>query len=165
MAKETAIVTGIDGEYAMVRTQRTDGCAACSEKNLCSALGGGKDMEFAALNPAGANPGDTVLLDFKAVRLLQLSFLLYIFPIGVLVAGAVIGDALAPAYGIDASAGAAGLGFASFFMAIGVILLLERKARKSDKYKPVVISVKRTASLGPAPPPEQCEHAKPTPPQ
>ncbi len=161
MAKETAIVTGIEGEYAMVRTQRTDGCAACSEKNLCNALGGGKDMEFRALNPAGAHPGDTVLLDFRALRLLQLSFLLYIFPIGVLIAGAVTGNALAPAYGIDASAGAAVLGFSSFFIAIGIILLLEKKARNSDKYKPVVITVKRPAALGTPPPPEQCEHSRP----
>ena len=157
MAKETATVTGIDGEYALVRTERTAGCAACSERNLCSTLGGGKDMEFLAVNPVGAKPGDTVLLDFKTLRLLQLSLLLYIFPILVLVVGAVIGNHLAPAYGIDQSAGAAGLGFAGFFIAIAVILMLERKAKKTDTYKPVILTVKKSGP--PSPPPDDCAHA------
>ncbi len=156
MAKETAIVVSLSGEYALVRTERTAGCAACSERNLCNSLGGGKDMAFLAVNPVGAKEGDTVLLDFKSLRLLQLSFLLYLFPIIVLVAGAAIGDAFAPSYGIDRSAGAAGLGFAAFFIAIGVILLMERRAKKTDKYKPVILAVKRA---GPPPaPPEECEH-------
>lgn len=159
MAKETAIVVGLSGEYAIVRTERTAGCAACSERNLCNSLGGGKDMTFPAVNLVGAKQGDTVLLDFKSLRLLQLSFLLYIFPIMVLVAGAAIGDFIAPAYGIDRSAGAAGLGFTAFFIAIGVILLLERKAKKTDKYKPVIVAVKKPGP--PSPPPEDCEHIKP----
>jgi sigma-E factor negative regulatory protein RseC len=154
MAKETAIVTDLEGDYALVRTQRSAGCAACSERGLCSSMGGGKDMEFLAANPVNAKQGDTVLLDFKAMRLLQLSFLLYIFPILLLVTGAVIGDQMAPAYGIDRSIGAAGLGFAAFFAAMGMILLVERRAKKIDTYKPVILAVKRP---GPAQtPPENC---------
>lgn len=158
MARETAIVTGLSGNYAMVRTERTAGCSACSEKNLCNSLGGGKDLEFQAMNPVNAKPGDTVLLDFKASRLLQLSFLLYIFPIIVLLTGAVIGDSIAPSYGIDKSAGAAGLGFASFLIAIGIILFLERKAKKTDRYKPVILMVKKQAPPSSSFTPECCEH-------
>lgn len=153
MAKETATVTGLTGGYAIVQTERTAGCAGCSERNLCNSLGGGKDLEFIAVNPVGAKTGDTVLLNFKTGRLLQLSFLLYIFPVLVLVAGAVAGDALAPSYGIDRSAGAAGLGFSGLALAIVTILLLERRAKKSDRYKPVILAVKK-----PGPPPEACEH-------
>lgn len=158
MAKETAVVIDLSGDYAVVRTERTAGCAACSERTLCNSLGGGKDMTFLAVNPVGAKQGDTVLLDFKSLRLLQLSFLLYIFPIMLLVAGAVVGDMLAPAYGLDPSIGGAGLGFTAFFISIGVILLLEKKAKKTDKYKPVILTVKKPGP--PSPPPENCEHLK-----
>jgi sigma-E factor negative regulatory protein RseC len=159
MAKETAIVTELEGEYALVRTQRASGCAACSERGLCNSMGGGKDLEFLAANPVQAKQGDTVLLDFKSMRLIQLSFLIYIFPILLLVTGAVIGDHIAPAYGIDRSVGAAIFGFTAFFAAIGLILLVERRAKKLDTYKPVILAVKRSGPL--QPPHENCEHAHP----
>ncbi len=157
MAKETAIVTDLSGDYAMVKTQRTSGCAACSERNLCNTMGGGKDMEFLAINPVKARLGDTVLLDFKTSRLLQLSLLLYIFPIIVLLIGALVGESIvAPAYGIDRSAGAAGTGFAAFIVSIVILLLLERRAKKTDKYKPVILTVKKPGTAPSSP--EECDH-------
>lgn len=109
-------------------------------------MGGGKDPEFLATNPANAREGDTVLLDFKTSMMLKLSFLLYVFPVIVLITGAVIGDNWARSTGIDPSIGAAGFGFAGFFLAIGLILFLEKGAKQKDKYKPVIISIKKRAA-------------------
>jgi len=87
-----------------------------------------------------------VLLDFKTSMMLKLSFLLYVFPVIVLVTGAAIGDNWARSAGMDPSISAAVLGFTCFFSAIGLILYLEKGAKQSDKYKPVIISIKKRRS-------------------
>lgn len=146
MATETGIVTKIKGEYALVKTERAAGCAGCSEKDTCHSMGGGKEIEFTATNPANASVGDKVVLDFKTSRMLQLSLLIYIFPIAILVIGAVIGNNWAASAGMDPSVGAAALGFTGLFAAIGVILFLEKGARHSDRYKPVIVSIKKAGA-------------------
>ncbi len=150
MATETGIVTQIKGEYAVVKTQRAAGCGACTEKETCHSMGGGKEIEFTATNAAHAGVGDQVVLDFKTSRMLKLSMLIYIFPILALVIGAVIGHNWAISAGIDPSVGAAVPGFLAFFAAIGIILRLEKGARHSDRYKPVIVSVKKPGAGGSA---------------
>ena len=114
-------------------------------------------MEFLVINPVKAKQGDTVLLDFKVSRLLQLSFLIYFFPIIVLLGGALVGESMvAPAYGIEGSAGAAVTGLAAFFVAIISLLILERKAKKTDRYKPVILTVKKPGAEPSSP--ENCSH-------
>ncbi|MGM0453703.1 MAG: SoxR reducing system RseC family protein [Thermodesulfobacteriota bacterium] len=143
MATETGIVTQIKGEYAVVKTQRAAGCGACTEKDTCHSMGGGKEIEFTAINAANAGAGDQVVLNFKTSRMLKLSMLIYIFPILALVTGAVIGNNWAISAGTDPSVGAAVPGFLAFFAAIGIILFLEKGAKHSDRYKPVIVSVKK----------------------
>ncbi|MFP3981733.1 MAG: SoxR reducing system RseC family protein, partial [Desulfobacterales bacterium] len=119
----------------------------------CHSMGGSREMEIVALNPVQAKIGDRVTLEYATGRMLQLSLLLYIFPIIALLAGAIIGDSAAPALGADPSILAAVLGFAALFLSLGVLLALEKKARQSDKYKPTIISAKRAAQAAP----EKCE--------
>ena len=150
MATETGMVIQIKGEYAVVKTQRAAGCGACTEKETCHSMGGGREIEFTAINDANAGAGEQVVLDFKTSRMLKLSMLIYIFPILALVIGAVIGHNWAISAGIDPSVGAAVPGFLAFFAAIGIILRLEKGAKHSDRYKPVIVSVKKAGGTGTA---------------
>ena len=143
MAKEIGIVTRLNGSNAMVKTQRSGACAGCSEKSTCHALGSGKEMEVEALNPINARIGDTVTLEMATGRMLELSLLLYIFPIVALLIGAIIGDQTAAAVNADPSVFSAVVGFAGFFLALGAILMVEKHAKRTDKYKPTIIGVKR----------------------
>ncbi|MBS3732731.1 MAG: SoxR reducing system RseC family protein [Desulfobacterales bacterium] len=143
MAREVGVITKIKEDSAVVKTQRATACEGCSEKSTCHSMGGSREMEIVALNPFQAKIGDRVTLEYATGRMLQLSLLLYIFPIIALLAGAIIGDSAAPALGADPSILAAVLGFAALFLSLGVLLALEKKARHSDKYKPTIISAKR----------------------
>ncbi len=53
-------------------------------------------MEVKALNTAGARVGDRIVLSFETHSLLKATFLIYVFPIILLIVGAVVGQALAP---------------------------------------------------------------------
>ena len=145
MAREVGVVTKIKEDSAMVKTQRATACEGCSEKSTCHSMGGSREMEIEALNPVQAKIGDSVTLEYATGRMLQLSLLLYIFPIFALLVGAIIGDSAAPALGADPSILAAVFGFAALFLSLGVLLALEKKARHSDKYKPTIINAKRSA--------------------
>lgn len=143
MAREIGVVTEIKGNNAVVKTQRAAACEGCSEKSTCHSMGGSREMETEALNPVNASVGDCVTLETVTGRMLQLSLLLYIFPIAALLAGAVIGNQTAPSLGFDASTFSAILGFAVFFLAMGAIMVLEKKAKRSDKLKPTIISARK----------------------
>ena len=143
MARETGVVTEIKGGNAVVKTRRAAACEGCSEKSTCHSMGGSREMEIEALNPVQARVGDTVTLEYATGRMLQLSLLLYIFPIFALLIGAVIGDQAAPGLKADPSVLAAVLGFTGFLLSLGLLLSLEKKARHSDKYKPRIVSARR----------------------
>lgn len=84
-------------------------------------------MEVKALNPAGAGVGDRIVLSIENGSLLKATFLIYVFPILFLVAGAVIGQLLAPLLALNPSALSALLGFAFFFLAV---LMMKKRAGK-----------------------------------
>lgn len=151
MAREVGVVTKIKGGNAVVKTQRAAACEGCSEKSTCHSMGGGKEMEIEALNPVHAEVGDRVTLEFASGRMLQLSLLLYIFPIAALLAGAMIGNQTAAVFDMDASIFSAVVGFAGFFLALGAIMALEKRARRSDKFKPTITSARRNTTS------EECE--------
>ncbi len=155
MAREIGVVIKIKGENAVVKTQRKAACEGCSEKSTCHSMGGTRELEIEALNPVHARIGDRVTLEFATGRMLQLSLLLYIFPIAALLAGAVIGNQTAAGLGIDDSIFSAITGFTCFFIALGTIMAIERKAKRSDRLKPTITSAKRSIPQNTGP--EKCE--------
>ncbi len=143
MATELGRVTSLQGDNAIVRTRRSSACEGCREKDRCTVVEGGKEMEFEASNPAGAQVGDTVDVEMKTGMLLLLTFFLYVFPILLLFAGALIGNYLAPRFKTDPSHLAAFFGFAFFIAAFGVVKLKDRQAARTGKYRPVIIRIRK----------------------
>ena len=146
MATEQGRVTAIKENNAIVRTRRSSACEGCREKENCSVVEGGKEMEFEASNIPNAQVGDTVDVEMKTGLLLLLSFFLYVFPILLMFAGALIGSYLAPRFNGDPSLFAAVFGFAFFIGAFGVVKLKDRQAAKTGKYRPVIVRIRKTGS-------------------
>ena len=73
-------------------------------------------MEVEAINEAGARIGDQVVIGFKTASLMKVSFLLYIFPILGLIAGAIVGEAVAPYFSMNKSLSALLIGGFVFFL-------------------------------------------------
>jgi len=143
MATELGYVVKIKGKNAIVRTRRMEACEGCSEHDVCHGTGNIKENEFEAKNPINAALGDTVILEFNSFKLVKLSFLLYVFPVIALIAGAFIGERFAPQLCMDKSLCSVIGAFALFGAAMGLIMLLERRARKTDTYKPVIVKIKK----------------------
>jgi sigma-E factor negative regulatory protein RseC len=126
LISEQGIVKRAIGSKAWVVTTRSEMCEACASQGACKVLGGGKEMEVEAINTAQAKPGDQVLLTLEDQSLIKLSFLVYMFPILALIAGAALGQKVGPLLSINQELASFGLGAIAFGLAFLVV-------RKKDK--------------------------------
>ena len=150
MATEEGIVIKLGGSTAWVKTTRSSACKACASRASCQANDQGKAMEVEVNNPLGAKIGDRIVLYFETSSLLKAAFLLYVFPVLCMLAGAALGHWLSPAYGVNASLGSAAAGFGC--LALSFILVKRRgdKLALKDDYKPRIVRI-----LGKLPSPKE----------
>jgi sigma-E factor negative regulatory protein RseC len=141
MATEQGIVIRTDTEAAWVKTIRTGACKECSARGSCHSMGGGDDMEVEAINEAGAKEGDRIVLSFETGSLLKATFLLYVFPILLLMLGAVVGQQAAFYLDLNPSGSAAVTGFSFFFAAVLIIKIKANQLAKKNEYRPKVIKI------------------------
>jgi sigma-E factor negative regulatory protein RseC len=134
---------------AWVKTTRSSACEACSSRDTCHGEGGGKEMEMEveAINTADARVGDRIVLNIETASLLKATFLLYVFPILAMIAGAVLGQAVAVMRGTDPSALSALFGFLFFGLAFIVIRITGRRLSRDASYRPEIIKVRGHQSL------------------
>jgi sigma-E factor negative regulatory protein RseC len=153
MATEEGIIIKVNETTAMVKTKQMTACEACGEKDACHSSGGGgssKIMEVEADNTANAQLGDTVIVTFDSSKLFMLSFLLYVFPIIIMIIGALMGERVAENFNGNPSTYSAIMGFGFFFAAMAVVKLMDKRARKTGQFRPEIIKVKRKANIGSA---------------
>lgn len=124
-----------------MKTIKTGSCEGCSARGSCHSLSNRGEMEVEAINEAGAKAGDRIVLSIETASLLKASFLLYVFPILMLILGAAIGQESAPYFDFNPSGFSAVVGF-SFF--IGAVLIIKVKADKmalKKSYRPKVVKI------------------------
>lgn len=148
MAIEEGIIIKVMDTTAMVKTLQMTACESCSERDHCHTSSGQKSMEVEAVNTAGAQLGDRVAVSFETSQLFKLSFLLYVFPVILMIIGALLGERVAANFQGNPSAYSALFGFSFFFAAMAVVKLMDKKARKTGKYRPEIIKIKRKAGIG-----------------
>ena len=141
MATEQGVVLRTNSNSAWVKTTRSNACQGCTARKSCQPLGNSSDVEVEALNIAGARAGDRIVLSFETKSLLKATFLIYVFPIIFLMAGAVIGQMLAPLIALDPSALAVLLGFAFFFTALFFMKARADKMAAKDAYRPKITKI------------------------
>ena len=141
MATEQGIVIKTDSSAAWVKTIKTGDCAGCTARGSCHSLGNNADMEVKAINQAGAVAGDRIVLLFETSSLLKATFLLYVFPILLLIIGAVIGQEIAPHIDFNPSGLSAFTGFSFFIAAVLVIKARANKMALKNEYRPKVVKI------------------------
>jgi len=141
MATEHGIVLRTNSGEAWVKTVKSGSCEGCSARGACHSLSDSGEMEVNAINEAGARVGDRIVLSFDNSSLLKATFLLYVFPILLLILGAGIGQGTAAYFNFNPSAFSAIIGFTFFFTAVLVIKLKADKLAKKNKYRPKIIKV------------------------
>ncbi|MBU0987433.1 MAG: SoxR reducing system RseC family protein [Proteobacteria bacterium] len=143
MATEEGIVIKLESDTAWVKTKKSKACEGCSSRGACSVMGGGDDMEVQAINAVGGKVGDRVVLSFDTAPLLKATFLIYVFPILCMLAGALIGMNLAPRFNIDPSIFSAIGGFCFFGLAMLFVKSKGNRMSQQDQYRPKVVRILR----------------------
>ena len=140
MATEKGVVTKLGFHTAWVKTTQSAVCTSCASKGSCTAMGN-NNMEVEAINTAGAQVGDRIILSIETSSLLKASFLLYVFPILCMIIGAIIGHGTAPLFHFDASTFSAVIGFLFFSLAVMFVKLKGNKLAEKDRYKPRITRI------------------------
>jgi sigma-E factor negative regulatory protein RseC len=143
MITENGIVTQADQAVARIKTNRSAACESCSTKDSCGTKHhGSKEMMVTVKNTIGVKAGDAVVIGMETRPMIILSFLTYVFPVILLLIGALIGDSLAPVLGVNKSFLAMGLGFSSFAMAFFVLRKKQNSLSAKAEFKPFLVRKK-----------------------
>lgn len=143
MITEDGIITHATPETAWIKTTRSAACESCSSKDSCDVSHhSSEEMTITVPNTLGVEKGDRVIVGINSGPMLFLSFLLYVFPIILLIIGALIGDTLAPVLEMNKSGLSMGFGF--LFFAIAFLIIRKKQAGMSgkEKYKPFLVRKK-----------------------
>jgi len=141
LATEQGVVLRTESDAAWVKTVRSSACEGCTARGSCHTTGSGEDMEVKAINSVGAGVGDRIVLSFETASLLKATFLIYVFPIILMIAGAVFGQVLAPFIDFSPSGLSVLLGFAFFFSALFIIKTRANKMAKKNAYQPKITKI------------------------
>ncbi len=141
MATEQGIVTKTEGINAWVKTNRSSSCKSCSSRDSCTSVGDGNEMEIEAVNEAGAKEGERVVVSLETASLVKVFFVIYIFPILSMLAGAIIGQQVAHHLSIDESLIAVIFSFSFFFISFFIIKARGNKMAQDKAYKPRIVQI------------------------
>ena len=146
MVTEEGIITGIVQRTAWVKTTRSKACDSCDSKDSCAEGGKSREMVVQVENSLNAKAGDRVVIGFDAAPMLKLSFMLYIFPVILLITGAVLGQQWAPAMDMDESAASILVGAACFALSFVVVRLFNNRFADKKEFKPFMVRFAREES-------------------
>ncbi|MDW7740343.1 MAG: SoxR reducing system RseC family protein [Bacillota bacterium] len=127
---------------ALVSLQRHLVCENCGR---CGILSGAnkKEMIVEALNPIDAEKGQRVMMESNDRQILFLSFMLYLVPLGGLVAGIFVWLGLANLIGLEGSQDlfAVAAGLLLMVIVFVVIRSWDRRVKDDPRYKPVITEI------------------------
>ena len=141
MITEEGMVKRIMGTKAWVVTRRSEMCEACASHGACKTLGSGKEVEVEVLNVVQAKPGDQVLLTLEDQSLVKLSFLVYLFPILALIAGAALGMKAAPILETNPELTSFGLASICFGLAFVLVRIKDKKLAQTGAVIPKIARI------------------------
>jgi sigma-E factor negative regulatory protein RseC len=141
MSTEEGTITKVSENTAWVKVRRSSMCNTCNHQRTCLVLGGGETMEAEALNTAGAQVGDRVLLKIPSTLLVKVSFIFYMIPVIFLISGVILGMKMARYYSLEPELGAMIMGILGCVLAFLIIRLFAKKAQKNKDYVPEVIKI------------------------
>jgi len=104
-------------------------------------------MQIEAINVAKAAVGDHVRISFETASLVKVFSLVYLFPVVALLAGAMIGQQLAPTLSLEESLSSVIGGGLFFFLSFWVIRSRGSQMAKDTAYQPKLIKILSNRNL------------------
>jgi sigma-E factor negative regulatory protein RseC len=147
MIKEQGIIEKVNNNKATVRVQRTSACEHCKSKASCSIEK--REMRVQLENNLQAKIGDQVELSIPEGSLVQVSMLVYFFPIIALMIGAFIGAAVGEIFNVNQSISAALTGGVALCIVFFALKRFEKTEKFKMKYQPRMTRLIANASSPP----------------
>ena len=147
METEKGTVQRIENGWAWVETRRNSACESCKQKSHCHVMSAGSDrMVVRAENVAHAQSGDEVEIYLNTRTKLKGLFMVYIFPVLGLLAGAVIGNNLSQHLGLNKDVGTVLLSFSGLALAFLLARILGTRMEANKELTPIVSRILRRTS-------------------
>lgn len=116
LSKKGIVVENKDGNVKIM-VQRDSGCGSCSTCGGCEV----KPSYYSTFTNQDLNPGDFVFLDSDAKTVNNLSFFTYLFPVSMMILGAVLANTVFSSVNLDENL--LTLGFIVLFLAVSILIL------------------------------------------
>lgn len=130
----------VDG-WAEVVPLAPSGCGHCGAAADCpGAAGAVGQRSVRARNLIGATAGDRVRIAY-GTRSLWSAAMLYLFPTGGLILGAMIGQALGPRWGLDGNSGSILVGMGALPLCFLVGLACSRRLADARGHEPIIFNL------------------------
>ena len=144
---EEGVIEKLDGDAAVVRSKRYGVCESCPDRDGCGIFEQPKELTITVQHPINAQVGEHVKYAVDSFALLKLSFLLYVFPILCLLAGALVGNLVAAKRALDPSLWAFGIGVVFFATAFIILKIVDRRLALKSHYQPKIVKVLSSPTL------------------
>lgn len=143
--KEIGEITAIEGEFAVIKIQRSSYCNSCG---ACKLADQGDEMILTVPNSLAGQPGDLVELGLKSTSILKASVIIYLIPLISLIVGVVCGYAIAGKLGGNPELYGALTGVSFTILTFVGINILDPVFRKKGNYSPQIISIINKSAEG-----------------
>ena len=146
MIEEHARVVAVQGDTALLQTQRQSSCGSCEVKSGCgtsllAGIVGQKITQLKVQNTLNAKPGDEVVLGMEEHALVMGSLLVYGVPLLMLLLGALMGEARASPLGMDAELLPVVTGATGFVLAFLLVRGVLRRTAVGLQMNPVMLRI------------------------
>ncbi|MBF0302498.1 MAG: SoxR reducing system RseC family protein [Desulfamplus sp.] len=147
MITKEGIITETSGSMAWVKTTRSKSCDSCESRDSCGEHSKIEDMTIHVENSLNASTGDRIVVGLKTAPLLKITFLLYIFPIILMMVGAAIGEVIAIRLNMDKSIISMFFGLICFIISFLIIRFINNICVDKKEYQPFMMRfVQKTGS-------------------
>jgi len=151
MISERGVVEKLVRQRAVVKLQRSSGCDACEARGSCHAEGD-KNMLIEVENEVHAKEGDTVEVSMPTRSVAKMALVVYLGPVGALIAGAFAGDALGRSLQLDSPLAPVIGGLVLLAASLLALKGFDRFARSRPEYHPHMTRILATGPEPAAPP-------------
>lgn len=138
MSQAKGIITALDGDYALVKTDEAGGCGRCNETGGCGGANVGRmfcasQVTWRVLNPRGANVGDHVDIAVDDGAVGASALLIYVLPLMLFIGGAGVGMSAEGELGAIAGA------VLALLLAWRLVLHFQKRRQDDPKFQPHIV--------------------------
>lgn len=141
MIEQRAVVTATGDQYAWLEIRRQSACSGCQTSDGCGTsalakLWGSKPLRIRVATDASLRPGDEVWVGMAEDALVRGALLVYLLPLVLLFAGALLGQAAFASAGEElvVVCGVLGLG-----LGLLAVRILSWRWQNDARYQPVIL--------------------------